>query len=72
MLLQSQLQGEFVMSSHSNSDAMKKENTNNTIYLAPFITVLDIDLEGVLCASIADGSENPDYEDIVGGEEIPF
>lgn len=62
----------FVMSSHSNSEAMKKENTNNTIYLAPFITVLDIDLEGVLCDSFAGGGEDPDYGEIENGGDIPF
>lgn len=49
---------------------MKKENTNNTIYLAPFITVLDIDLEGVLCMSLNEETENetpsPDEEDVPG------
>ena len=49
---------------------MKKENTNNTIYLAPFITVLDIDLEGVLCQSFNEDTENetpsPDEEDVPG------
>lgn len=48
---------------------MKKENTNNTIYLAPFITVLDIDLEGVLCQSLDKDTENeiPDEGEI----EVP-
>lgn len=51
---------------------MKKENTNNTIYLAPFITVLDIDLEGVLCQSFGNDSEDPDYEIPEDGGGIPF
>lgn len=51
---------------------MKKENTNNTIYLAPFITVLDIDLEGVLCQSFGNDTGDPDYEIPEDGGEIPF
>ena len=62
----------YVLSLHSNSEAMKKENTNNTIYLAPFITVLDIDLEGVLCQSFGNDTGDPDYEIPEDGGEIPF
>ena len=49
---------------------MKKENTNNTIYLAPSVAVLDILPEGVLCGSIIGGDEDGDHEDWGNGGDI--